>query len=29
MDEIRIYKCLHSLEKALDLDVSNWMKLII
>ncbi len=26
-DEIRSYKCLHSLDKALDLDVSNWMKI--
>lgn len=24
-DEVRSYKMLHSLEKALDLDVSNWM----
>ena len=26
MDEIRNCKMLHSIEKALDLDVSNWMK---
>lgn len=26
-DEIRSCKCLHSLDKALDLDVSNWMKI--
>ncbi|WP_029451588.1 glutamine synthetase [Clostridium algidicarnis] len=25
MDEIRSYKMLHSLDKALDLDVTNWM----
>ena len=27
MDEIRMCRCLHSLDKALDLDVSNWMKI--
>lgn len=26
-DEIRSYKMLHSLDKALDLDVSNWMEI--
>lgn len=26
-DEIRSYRMLHSLDKALDLDVSNWMKI--
>lgn len=26
-DEVRTYVCLHSLDKALDLDVSNWMKI--
>ncbi len=26
-DEVRSYVCLHSLDKALDLDVSNWMKI--
>ena len=26
-DEIRSYKMIHSLDKALDLDVSNWMKI--
>lgn len=25
MDEVRTFKCLHSHDKALDLDVSNWM----
>lgn len=25
IDEVRTYKCLHSYDKALDLDVSNWM----
>ncbi|MBC5630571.1 glutamine synthetase [Clostridium sp. NSJ-6] len=27
MDEVRMCKCLHSLDRALDLDVSNWMKI--
>ena len=27
MDEVRACKCLHSLDRALDLDVSNWMKI--
>ncbi|SKA88890.1 glutamine synthetase [Clostridium sp. USBA 49] len=27
MEEIRSYKMLHSLDKALDLDVSNWMEI--
>lgn len=27
MDDVRMCKCLHSLDKALDLDVSNWMKI--
>ena len=27
MNEIRECRCLHSLDKALDLDVSNWMKI--
>ena len=27
MDEVRSFKPLHSLDKALDLDISNWMKL--
>jgi glutamine synthetase len=26
-DEIRGYKMLHSIDKALDLDVANWMKI--
>ena len=26
-DEIRSYKILHSFDKALDLDVSNWMEI--
>lgn len=27
MNEVRMCKCLHTLDKALDLDVSNWMKI--
>ena len=27
MDEVRSFKPIHSLDKVLDLDVSNWMKL--
>ncbi|MGL5151903.1 MAG: glutamine synthetase [Clostridium sp.] len=26
-NEVRLYKMLHSIDKALDLDVSNWMKI--